>query len=75
MGFFSFGAPSMARSALIGAVPVHVVVAGLLGGDHSTRHRNDRLVGKRLKQVGVIVSYFWDGWLHEPYTRPVRTVL
>jgi len=30
---FFYGAPGMARSAVTGAFPVHVVVAGWLGGE------------------------------------------
>ena len=38
-------------------------------------HEEMKLVDMAPKQVGVTVLNIWDSWLHEPYTRPVRTVL
>ena len=38
-------------------------------------HEEMKLVDMATKQVGVTVLNIWDSWLHEPYTRPVRTVL
>jgi RNA-directed DNA polymerase len=38
-------------------------------------HDEMELVDMAATQVGVTVLNLWDSWLHEPYTRPVRTVL
>ena len=38
-------------------------------------HDERKLVDMADQQVGVKVLNIWDSWLHEPYTRPVRTVL
>ena len=38
-------------------------------------HDEMKLVDMTARQLGVTVLYFWDNGLHEPYTRPVRTVL
>lgn len=38
-------------------------------------HEEMNLVDMATIQVGVPVLNLWDSWLHEPYTRSVRTVL